>query len=752
MRASKTLTIKIILIAAAVIAFVVPVAACKNSSKSTDPTATVCSVGTPAATPLETALATPLETAPATSVPTITSVPTQLPATVPVPAQDRTPTPPFQTPTPTPKPTPAPTPTPTPAPTPAPVLVIYPGLPELVITEVMSSNDKYSAPDGNCYDFVEIYNNSDHQIDLGFYFLSDKESDPQRFRLPAATLEAGRFFVIYCSGNELPSAGSGAFCEAPFKISSSGETVYLSDTEKIIDTVAVPGDLKKNESYERGPRGFVYTAVVTPGRQNEPGYTVELDPPEADVAPGAYSEPFTLRLSGTGTIYYTTDGTPPDTSSNKYSGPINVSWITSIRAICIDGGKRSEEASFFYLVGIEHTLPVVNVAIRPEYLTGPEGVLNHVDPEYEHVSQVTMIEGGSIVFSAPCGFKLHGNDSKLGEKQNFQLRFRSDYGLSTLKCAGLFADRDADEFNSLLLKGGSEDYIFCGFRDELCTTLVDGVTHLDVLACRPVILYLNGQYHGIYFLRERYDAFRFAQELGGVSKDSVNILRTFGFIDEGSNEAYYALLSYCSSHDMTTAEALAYVSGKIDIYSLIDWCVCRSYTGDGDITNVRFYMSEKADGKWRWCYFDLDWAFWHYRTDAIDMIVESGPNSTLLKALMRNPEFRDMFIRRYAELMGTILNEAAVLERIDRFVSIMEPEIAQNQERYGLTVESWYSRLEELRDYLRGGKRDLAVLFNIKNYFDLSGEQMAEFFGALGYDLSVLEDMPEVTFPPILAQ
>lgn len=628
---------------------------------------------------------------------------------------------------------------------------------------MLPSNDKYPAPDGECYDFVEIYNNSTQPVELGNYYLSDKEDDPHRFTLPGVTLEAGRFLVIYCTGNaaadpdpehtSAPDAGAGKpFYEAPFKIDADGETVYLSDRKNIVDRVAVPGNLKKNESYARGADGFVLTAAVTPGAQNAPGYTVELAAPEADVASGAFREPFRLSLRGEGTVFYTTDGTAPDEKANRYTAPIVVDGITSIRAICVDGTKRSEEASFFYLVGIEHTLPVVNVAIRQDYLTGPEGVLNHVEPEYEHVSQVTMIENGSVVFSAPCGFKLHGNDSKLGQKQNFQLRFRAEYGLSKLKCEGLFADREADEFNSLLLKGGSEDYIFCGFRDELCTTLVDGVTHLDVLACRPVILYLNGQYHGIYFLRERYDAFRFAQELGGVSKDSVNILRAFGFIDEGSNEAYYALLSYCRSHDMTTAEALAYVSEKIDIYSLIDWCVCRSYTGDGDITNVRFYMSEEADGKWRWCYFDLDWAFWHYRTDAIDMIVERGPNSTLLKALMRNPEFRDMFIRRYAELMGTILNEAAVLERIDRFVSIMEPEIAQNQERYGLTVESWYSRLEELRDYLRGGKRDLAVLINIKNYFDLSGEQMAEYFGALGYDLSVLEDMPEVTFPPILAQ
>ncbi len=618
---------------------------------------------------------------------------------------------------------------------------IFPGLPDLVITEVMASNDRFPAPDGNCYDLVEIYNNTSSPVDLSKYYLSDKKSKLQKYRLPDMKLDAGQFIVIYCTGE---TADTGA----PFKISASGEKIYLSGPGGIIDTVEVPGDLKKNESYGRGPEGFVYMAVATPGRSNAPGYTYTLSMPKADVATGAYDSPFTVELTGQGTVYYTTDGTEPDVSSKKYTGPINVDGIVSIRAVCIDGMKRSRETSFFYMVGIDHTLPVVNVAIRQEYLTGPEGVLNHVEPEYEHVSYVTLMEDGKEVFSAPCGFKLHGNDSKLGEKQNFQLRFRSDYGLSKLHCK-LFDNREVDIFNSLLLKGGSEDYIYCGFRDELCTTLIDGYTNLDVLACRPVILYLNGQYHGIYFLRERYDRDHFARRLGGVSEESVNVLRAYGKVEDGDKAKYSELLNYCRTHDMTKIDNLAYVTGQVDIYSLIDWYVCRSYMGDNDLANARFFQSDEADGKWRWCYFDLDWAFWTDRTDSINNVIVNGPNSSLMKRLITNPLFRDMFLKRYAQLMGTVLNETAIMAKIDWFVSIMEPEIAMNQARYGMTVERWYEWLEKMKDIIRDGRRNITVLRDIKAYFGLSDAQMDEYFGSLGYDLS--EPVPhteEPTLPP----
>ena len=66
-------------------------------------------------------------------------------------------------------------------------------LPELFISEIMSSNSTYLPVGGECYDLVEIKNNSNEAIDLSKYTLTDKHSEPQRFAFPAVTLQPGEY-------------------------------------------------------------------------------------------------------------------------------------------------------------------------------------------------------------------------------------------------------------------------------------------------------------------------------------------------------------------------------------------------------------------------------------------------------------------------------------------------------------------------------------------------------------------------------
>ncbi|MBQ7647143.1 MAG: CotH kinase family protein, partial [Clostridia bacterium] len=442
------------------------------------------------------------------------------------------------------------------------------GLGELYISEAMSSNKSYAPVNGKYYDFVEIYNNSDSAINLGDYYLTDNKDEPKKYKLPDDTLDPGGYYLIYCSG--LDTKG-----HAGFKITSAGEDIYLLKDGEIVDKLSVPSDLKQDQSYGRNGSDLVYMTVPTPGSANSKGEATTLKAPQAEPAAGAYDHAVNVVLSGEGTIYYTLDGTEPTSSSKKYSDPIKVEKMASVRAVSIKNGVKSPLASYFYLVNVNHEYPVIDVAIKQEYLTGSEGVLNHVKPEYEHEAYVTMMKNGKEIFSAPCGFKLHGNGSKKLDKQNFQLRFRSEYGLSKLECK-LFENRSYKTFNSLILHGGSEDYNIAGFRDELCTSLVDGVTNLYVLACRPVVLYLNGQYWGIYWLRERFDAQYVVNNLGG-SKSSVDLLPIYGYSSVGSEtgdkKEYLALLDYCKSHDLKKEENYKYVMAKIDATSLMDWYI-----------------------------------------------------------------------------------------------------------------------------------------------------------------------------------
>lgn len=597
-------------------------------------------------------------------------------------------------------------------------------LPELIINEVMTSNSKFLPVDGECYDLVEIYNNSDHVLNMADYTFSDKRSEPDRFQFPAVSLEPGAYYVIYCSGD--PNLGD---THTSFKISSSGETVYLAKDGVIFDQVTVPENVSKNESYGRTETGFAYFETPTIGDPNNEGYESKLAVPQANVASGTYSEAITVTLEGSGTIYYTLDGSRPTTNSKVYTQPISITDVTTIRTFCWEDGQSSDLTAYTYVINKDHDLPIVTLAIPKEFLTGKRGVVTNYDKTYEYEGVVTLIEDGEEKFSVPCGFRLHGNDSRKAAKQNFQLRFRSEYGMGKLRYP-LFEDRAIEEYNSLLLKGGSEDWYKAVLRDEFASAVVDGNTNLYTLAIKPVVLYLGGEYWGIYYLRERFDEDYVAEHLN-VSPESVDIIESTGAIAEsGSASSFHALRSFVKKHDMSKSENFAYLAEQIDITSLMDWYICRSYMGDKDLANIRRFRSSETDGKWYWMWFDLDWAFYHTTDNPVSGIV-SGSNGdpALIRALLKSEEGKEAFLTRYRELLDTILNDDYFNVVMDELVAVIASEIPQDRARWYSSVSNWESAIQQIRDYTKDNARTNRVLKDIKVYFGLSDEKMTEYFG-----------------------
>ena len=596
-------------------------------------------------------------------------------------------------------------------------------LPELYISEVMSSNSKYLPVKGECYDLVEVKNNSDSPINLGDYTLTDKRSEPMRYQFPSVTLQPGEYFVVYCSGNT--SLGKD---HASFKISSSGENVYLAKNGRIVDALVVPGNVQKNQSFGRDGTVPSYFAVPTPGKDNASGYKVALSAPQADVASGMYSEAVTVTLSASGTIYYTLDGSRPTDQSQVYTAPIVIDGMTTIRTFCAEEGRSSAFAEYTYLVGVQHDLPVVHVAIPQDCLTGDQGVINNTYDNYEYEGVITLIEDGEEKFSVPVGFRLHGNDSRRGAKQNFQLRFRSEYGASKLQYP-VFDDRDIQEYDSLLLKGGSEDYQYCMMRDELLTGIAGTNTYLYTQAMKPVVLYLGGQYWGVYYLRERFSDEYVASHMN-VSAESVDLLK-YGdvVVQSGDNEDFLALRQFVCENDMSLPENYAYLESQICVESLVDWYICRSFAADRDVRNIRRCRSSEGDGKWYWMYFDLDWGFFRSYDAAVTYTLSHGDGDIeLIHAVLRNEVGRDLYLTRWAQLLETSLSEASVLEYINNLAAQIESEMPRDRARWGLTMKEWHFYVDFLRSIVKDNARTNMILWDLQNYFDLTDAEMEHYF------------------------
>ncbi len=107
------------------------------------------------------------------------------------------------------------------------VAVRDPRLPNLVVNELMASNDTTYADESRDFDdWVELYNRGTNAVHLEGLYLSDDPADPTQWPLPEAVLQPGERILVWCDND--PEQG---WWHAPFKLSKSGESVGIFDLD-----------------------------------------------------------------------------------------------------------------------------------------------------------------------------------------------------------------------------------------------------------------------------------------------------------------------------------------------------------------------------------------------------------------------------------------------------------------------------------------------------------------------------------------
>src|SRR5437870_13713440 len=97
-------------------------------------------------------------------------------------------------------------------------------------------------------------------------------------------------------------------------------------------------------------------------------YTLSLHAALPVLSPGGgtFTSSVTVTLTDStpgATIYYTTDGSTPTTSSTPYSGPITVTTTQTIKAIAVASGyTTSAVASATYTIQVRAAAPVLRRA------------------------------------------------------------------------------------------------------------------------------------------------------------------------------------------------------------------------------------------------------------------------------------------------------------------------------------------------------------------------------------------------------
>lgn len=611
---------------------------------------------------------------------------------------------------------------------------------DIEISEIVSSNNSYLAgPYKTYHDFLELHNRTDSDITLDGWFISDDPEQPRKSSLDGVTVPAKSYVVIILSSDGLNTPSG--YHVAGFGINASGETVILSKGDTIIDCAAVPS-LATNTSFGRanGENGFSILTSVTPKAENAQAAKEKSASPTPSLAQGVYDEGITVELNADGSVYYTLDCTEPTADSLRYTSPIKISKTTVIRCISLENGKaKSDITDLTYIVNENDTLEAISIVTTPKnlwdyysgiYETGPrakpafpyEGA-NYYN-RWEREASVSFFAQNDAGFSENCGIRIFGGLSRALPKKSFALFFRTAYGSSALNYQ-LFTDCELDSYEALVLRNTGQDFKYSSMRDAMVTSMASDMLGLDVQNCRPVVLYLNGEYWGLYFIREKLNQNYVAQH--------YNVLPTEAevAVANGKNsQAYMALVDYAWNHDLSVQEHYEHVGSLMDIENYIDYIVAEMIICNTDNGNIRFFTYE--GGKWRWIMYDVDHAFRSVNYNTVsEHLNPAGTGSSnmfstrLINSLLKNPEFKKKFLEETAYQIRNVWTSENIDKYVDVFKSMIVNDIGKDCTRWGRNYETWESSVESLKSF--GRNREKYINQYIKDYFSLSDEQMRSY-------------------------
>ena len=629
-------------------------------------------------------------------------------------------------------------------------------------------------------DWVELHNSTGSAVSLAGYGLSNNPKNPAKWVFPDISIEPGEYLLLYATGSADKAQKKNL--KLNFNISSTGEALFFFDPNgKLIDKLSA-GRMKSGQSYGRdGSDNRFYYAEPTPGAQNGKGYEGITQLPAFSVTPGIYDNAVTVAITaGEGeTIRYTTDCTTPNASSEVYSGELSISKNSVIRAAAFrDGYLSGDVATATYLFrsdGVNHALPVVTLVTDPDNLwnskTGIYATGDQFDPDaasyadtlksatyyqakFATEEQVDTIwekpaafslfdDNGRQVFTQNVGIRIAGSFGRGRAQKGFNVIARKEYGKGSMEYP-FFENRPYTEYKAVVLRAGAQDQNRSKIRDELASGLLEG-TDINILyqAYRPTVLYLNGEYWGVYFMKEKRNRFFVAQHENTENNVDLAIGKGFKQRTYGDNSDWVSLYEYATSHDLSSAEAYAYVSERMDVDSFRDYMIAEIYNGNTDTYNFQYYRLK--GGKWKFIFYDFCWGFQSPGHETLAFRMGKTPSDVcsakLFAAMLQNKGWRDSFCRRFGELLNTAFAPERVSALIEELYGYVEPEIKREREKFNKdtfmgvrqprtnlgSYEGFQSEISKLKDFAQ--KRPEEIKRQLKSVLGLSDSYMKEVFG-----------------------
>lgn len=621
---------------------------------------------------------------------------------------------------------------------------------QVLINEYSAANKSNYINNGDYYDWIELYNAGSTSVNIGGYHLTDNRMDPMKYTIPTGiNLPAGGYRIFICSGD---SGFFGGQYHTNFSLTQSNytEEVCLTNAAGVfLDSLSII-PCRKNHSRGRAPNGSPNWRVFqtpTPIASNttQTAYIEYVPKPVFSVVAGFYAGTQTLTLTcpqANTNIYYTTNGIVPTSTPSAtnflYTGPITISTTQTIRAAAYDIGTTYARSftvtNTFFINEPAHTYPIWSVC--GNMITGGSAFFNtgaetEVSVEYFGTDNVR-------IFQMEGDVRKHGNDSWAYDQQGMRFYVRDEYGYANKMHHKFFPTSPRMDFDVIIIKAaGSDNFPDGGSappnrvthnRDAYVQTLAEKFNlNVDVRRLKNALTFVNGGYYGIYETRERVDV-DYTEYYYGAEEKWVDMLEYWGGMQivAGSDTGWINLFNYITTNNMATAANYNYAISKLDPLSLIDYIVLNTYTVNSDWLNYNtaWWRSREPGNEVRWRYklWDQDNTFnlgENYTglpntgntASPCDVQSTTPYNTTsnpnighirIFNRLMANPNFEQLYITRYADLINTAFVCQSMLNHFDTMMNRLTTEMPRHITKWGSSMAQRTTNINFTRTQIAG--------------------------------------------------
>lgn len=482
--------------------------------------------------------------------------------------------------------------------------------------------------------------------------------------------------------------------------------------------------------------------------------------PSADPAPGRYTGPLRVALAAppgvVGEIHYTLDGSVPTRGAPRYRQPIAIDSTSVLRwRVLRRGALPGEVATGTYLVEPDNRrLPLVGLTLDSLDLWGRYSGI-YVRPqergrEFERLAHVSVVEADGHEVGFEAQVRIHGGYSRLADKKSFRLRFRSSAVAPNVTATDILRALPGVDEQTVVLRSSPTSAV-SRLADALSTELYLKLGK-PVSQSQPVRLTINGQYWGIYDLREYISPQFLASRFGPgpfelLAHDSEQVHRWLSPV-EGTGRRWSALTQYIRATDLADPAAFDSAARLLDPDDMIDYWAHNVYAGNVDwpYNNAILWRHRGENTPYRFLFWDGDATFSSFRdltahntlawslrdrpTDSLKWNARLGgrPDAPMflaatepMREFLENPGFRDAFIARLLTLLSTTYQPDAVLPMLERLVDDVRHERPYERERWGTTDSSYDAGVHRMQRFIV--ERPAIVRRHLAQHFGLGEER-----------------------------